>query len=107
MHPGILTRHVDVEVVVSMFDHGDAQSLLTQIGNDARYQGRLPRAAPSRYADHLHFYAPEPAVSAGHLDGKALYRRRPNVMRTSRNGEDRQSGGWRHWMEASSRRERR
>src|ERR1700753_3699725 len=53
---GILPRYVDIEVVMGMLDHGDAQAPAQEIRDDARQQGGLAGAAPSRKADHFHCF---------------------------------------------------
>ena len=68
VHPGILAGHVDVEFVVGMLDHGDAQSFAEQARNRALQQGGLAGAAPSREANYLHSrlpeHRPEPALKS-------------------------------------------
>src|SRR5579871_1572740 len=56
MTPGILARHVDVEFVMRMLDHGDAQPLLPQQRDHPCQKGGLAGTAPPRKADHFHFH---------------------------------------------------
>ena len=55
MLPGILARHVDVELVMGVLDHGNAQALFLQLRDRPRQQGGLAGAAPSREAYYFHF----------------------------------------------------
>src|SRR6201990_2629965 len=54
MAPRILAAHVDIERVMSMLDHGDAEALFTQMRDHARQQGGLAGAAPACEPDDLH-----------------------------------------------------
>src|SRR5258707_187865 len=41
VHPGILARHVDIETMVGVLDHRNAQAFAKQMREDARQQRRL------------------------------------------------------------------
>src|SRR6516164_5986350 len=63
MAPGILARYVDVEMVMGVLDHGDAQALRVEMGDEPRQERGLARTAPSRKADDFH---------SGSLSAKAM-----------------------------------
>ena len=65
MHPGVLARHVDIELVMGVLDHGDAQAFFEQMRDDALQERGLAGAAPSCEPDHLHLILRQPRRNRG------------------------------------------
>jgi hypothetical protein len=90
MLPGILSGHIDIEGMMSVLDHGNAQALLLQLRDRPRQQGRLAGAAPSREAYHFHYILRTPA-SPRHCEERSdeaihsFFARRDGLLRFARN----------------------